>query len=137
MNFNKLPRITKKSKRSTRKSSSRANHNLIVLGVGALAIATSLSLLVYHASGDIYLDRSRPGFLPDEQEAHEEDAIEQDYHFGDNGPLGSNDLDEYLTELQETIDVIDKLDNPYDESPLSDASLGIPATEDPDFDTES
>ena len=44
--------------------------NLVLLGVGSILIAfimTGVSLAVYHNSGDIYLDRSRPGFLPDEE----------------------------------------------------------------------
>lgn len=113
----------------TAEKKTKGGRNLIFLGVGALAIAlctTSLSLFVYHASGDIYLDRSRPDFLPDEVEATEEDNIEQDYHFSDTGPITAKDLDEYLKELQETVNNIDKLTNPYSESPLSDESLGIP-----------
>lgn len=111
----------------------QGSRNLILLGLGALTIAlltTSLSLFIYHASGDIYLDRSRPDFLPDKTEATEEDEIEQDYHFSDTGPITQQDLDEYLKELQETVDNIDKLTNPYGETPLSDESLGIPAAED-------
>lgn len=112
----------------------KGSRNLFFLGLGAFAIAlctTGLSLFIYHASGDIYLDRSRPDFLPDETEATEEDEIEQDYHFSDTGPITKQDLDEYLKELQETIDNIDKLTNPYGETPLSDESLGIPAESEP------
>ena len=49
--------------------------NLVLLGVLATLIAvitTGVSLMLYHNSGDIYLDRSRPGFLPDEEEAEDE-----------------------------------------------------------------
>ena len=109
---------------------SKGSRNLFLLGFGALTIAfltTSLSLFVYHASGDIYLDRSRPDFLPDKTEATEEDKMEQDYHFSDTGPITTRDLDEYLKEFQETVDNIDKLTNPYSEAPLSDESLGFPA----------
>ena len=133
----KSARAKAKARTKTRASDSGDNHNLIVLAIAAVATAaftTSLSLIIYHTSGDIYLDRSRPGFLPDEKEADEEDAIEQDFRFSDSGPLDSDDLNEYLKELQETIDAIDKLDSPYVESPLSDESLGIPAeaTENPE-----
>ena len=43
--------------------------NLLILGIISVLIAvttTGVSLAIYHYSGDIYLDRSRPGFLPDE-----------------------------------------------------------------------
>ena len=41
--------------------------NLVILGIGATivtGITLTASLLVYRNSGDIYLDRSRPGYLP-------------------------------------------------------------------------
>ena len=44
-----------------------AGARVVILGVVAIMIAvatTGVSLAVYHNSGDIYLDRSRPGFLP-------------------------------------------------------------------------
>ena len=40
--------------------------NLLILGCGAIAITaitTSLSLFIYRQTGDIYLDRSRPGYV--------------------------------------------------------------------------
>ena len=54
------------------------SRNLIILGVvsGIIALATTgVSLAVYHNSGDIYLDRSRPGYLPDKEEIEEEDEM--------------------------------------------------------------
>ena len=50
------------------------NRNLTLLGIGALILTvftTSVSLWIYRSSGDIYLDRSRPGYLSDEEEADE------------------------------------------------------------------
>ena len=49
----------------------KGGKNLVILGILAIFIAiltSSISLIIYHNSGDIYLDRSRPGFLPDEKE---------------------------------------------------------------------
>jgi alpha-galactosidase/6-phospho-beta-glucosidase family protein len=44
-----------------------------------IALATTgVSLAIYHNSGDIYLDRSRPGFLPDEQEIKQEEQKEEE-----------------------------------------------------------
>ena len=58
----------------------KKNHNLFLLGVGATLIAmltTGISILIYHYSGDIYLDRSRPGFLPDKEEIESQDEDEE------------------------------------------------------------
>ena len=62
----------------------RGGRNLLLLGLGSVVIAlitTSISLAIYHNSGDIYIDRSRPGFLPDEKEVEEEEELEDDYSF--------------------------------------------------------
>ena len=59
----------------------KKNKNLLVLGIIAVGIAlatTVVSLVVYHNSGDIYLDRSRPGFLPSEDEVKDlEDELQK------------------------------------------------------------
>lgn len=101
--------------------------NLLILGLSATIIAfvtTFISLTIYHNSGDIYLDRSRPGFLPDEKEAVKEaDA----FHFSDSGPIDQKSLDEYLEHLKVLQNDLRELDTPYSETPLTDKSLGIPA----------
>ena len=68
---------------------SKGGHNLIILGVAAIFIAfatTFVALKIYHDSGDIYLDRSRPGFLPEKEEA-EAEKDPADFEFKDSGPL--------------------------------------------------
>ena len=104
--------------------------NLIMLGAGALtltAITTCVSLWMYHSSGDIYLDRSRPGFLPDEEEAKEEQSNDNNYTFSENGVLNEEELTKYLEQLENYIERIKTLENPYSDAPLSDESLGITA----------
>ena len=57
----------------------KGSRNLVLLGVMSIVIAgatVGISLLIYHNSGDIYLDRSRPGFLPDEEEMPESSETE-------------------------------------------------------------
>lgn len=104
--------------------------NLVLLGVIAIAIAsatTGVSLAIYHSSGDIYLDRSRPGFLPDEEEIEEDENEEtEDYSFEKSGKITVEVLDEYLRELSEEVEAIDAYEKPFDESVLSDEGLGIP-----------
>lgn len=112
-----------------RKKISRGGKNLVLLGIISILIAlltTGVSLAIYHNSGDIYLDRSRPGFLPDEEEIEEEDEEEKDYDFSKTGALTVEQLEEYLKMLKSDIDTMDTESNPYNGKVLSDNSLGIP-----------
>ena len=102
-------------------------NNLILLGVIAVGIAvltTGISVLVYHKSGDIYLDRSRPGFLPDEEEIKNEPE-QEDYKFSDSGEITKEVLDEYLKHYMEELNGLDEYTEPFSDKPLSDESLGI------------
>jgi len=111
-----------------KKEEPKKNHDLLFLGIGATLIAlttTSVSLILYHNSGDIYLDRSRPGFLPDEDEVKNTPPVE-DYEFSETEPITEESLDEYLKHYQSSMDELDLLEDPYSSTPLSDESLGIP-----------
>ena len=107
---------------------SAGRRNLILLGVGAAAIAlltTSIELWVYHGTGDIYLDRSRPGYLPDKDETDQDQDTNSGYSFSDSGPLTATELEEYLKELNSTAKHLRGITDPYSPLPLSDDSLGI------------
>ena len=109
----------------------RGGRNLALLGVGAILIATlttSIGLFVYWRSGDIYLDRSRPGYLPDPEEVEEDQNISPTYSFPDNGAINQSDLKTYLEELKKVNDRLKALSDPYSVTPLSDESLGIAPT---------
>lgn len=111
---------------------SRGSFNLGVLGIAAIIFAlasTLISLKIYHDSGDIYLDRSRPGYLPDEDEAAEQTAGSSSFVYPDSGELNADELDDYLRELQLLNQRIDDLTDPYGAAPLSNESLGIPNDE--------
>lgn len=111
--------------------------NLIILGVGAILITvvtTGFSLWFYRSSGDIYLDRSRPGYLPDEEEAIDDSNANTSFIFSDTGELKKEDLNKYLEELKKINDRIHALKDPYSPSPLSDESLGIVPNNDPNPD---
>ena len=108
----------------------RGGWNLVILGIVAVLIAavtTGVSLLVYHNSGDIYLDRSRPGFLPDEEEIEEETEDEEEYDFSKTGPINLTVLEEYLDKLKVEVDAVDAYEKPFEEKMLSDESFGIPS----------
>lgn len=103
--------------------------NLVLLGVISIVlavVATSVSLIIYHNSGDIYLDRSRPGFLPDEEEAQEEKAEEEEYSFSRSGKITGEVLDELLKNLDIEIQAIDAHNDQFNGTALSDELLGIP-----------
>ena len=107
----------------------KGGRNLVLLGVAsvlAALITTGVSLAIYHNSGDIYLDRSRPGFLPDEEEAQEEKTEEEEYSFSRSGKITGEVLDELLKNLDIEIQAIDAHNDQFNGTALSDELLGIP-----------
>ncbi len=121
--------MTKIGKSNINKKMTHGGRNLVILGVASIAIAvavTSISLIIYHNSGDIYLDRSRPGYLPDEEEIKEEGEKEEEYVFDKSGGLTAAVIEEYLEKLSIEVKAIDAYEEPFDEDMLSDERLGIP-----------
>ena len=112
--------------------------NLIILGVGAILITvatTVTSLTIYRVSGDIYLDRSRPGYLPDEDEATAETDT-TDFQYSDTGPIDKAELERYLEEYKKLNNRLKDFSDPYSAAPLSDESLGITENNDEKADQE-
>ena len=108
----------------------RGERNLVILGCGAILltiITTTVSLAIYRTSGDIYLDRSRPGYLPDVDEVQEDNDADSNFTFAESGPLTTADLDEYLEALYAANSRLRSITTPYSPEPLSDTSLGIPS----------
>lgn len=104
--------------------------NLFILGVVSILIAVGtagVSLAIYHNNGDIYLDRSRPGFLPDKEEIEQEDDIivDEDYNFSPSGKLDEKILKEYLEKLDLEVKAVDSYEKPFDVEALSDERLGL------------
>ena len=105
----------------------RGGRNLLIMGVLSIGIAsatTGVSLAIYHNSGDIYLDRSRPGFLPDEEETVD-GAEDGEYEFDENQPVTKGALEEYLEEFQKEIEAVEVYAEPFSGEALSDERLGI------------
>ena len=125
MTNNSTPQPQKPSQKSKLSSGGR---NLLILGLASTFIPflfTFVPLKIYHDSGDIYLDRSRPGFLPETEEA-EQDKDDTDFSFSDSGPITKEVLGEYLENLAEELDRLnDYSSDPFGSKPLSDESLGI------------
>ncbi len=103
--------------------------NLVILGIGATivtGITLTASLLVYRNSGDIYLDRSRPGYLPEEDEVEEVQNNTTKFVYSDSGELDKAELDQYLEVMQAIVEKLEDSAQPYTEEPLSNKSLGLP-----------
>ncbi len=120
-----------RKERSIIKKERSGARNLVILGVISVVVATlttGVSLAIYHNSGDIYLDRSRPGYLPDEQEVadKEEQEKELEYEFEKSGKMNMEVLEEYLENLEKEIQVVDDYEKPFGQGVISDDQLGIP-----------
>ena len=104
------------------------SRNLVLLGLGATLIAfltTFIALKIYHDSGDIYLDRSRPGYLPEKEEA-EAEKNSADFEFKDSGPITGEVIDEYLDNLKQEINRLNDFSaEPFGSAPLSNEALGF------------
>jgi len=99
---------------------------LCVISIFITLCLTTVSLAIYHYSGDIYLDRSRPGYLPDTEEVKtEEDDEEGDYNFEKTGPIDKEVLEEYLKKLQIEVDALNLYKEPFSADALSDEQFGI------------
>lgn len=111
----------------------KGGRNLVILGIASVIIAlttTSVSLAIYHNSGDIYLDRSRPGYLPEEEEIEEDDdKEEEEYDYTRDGGVTGEDLKVFVENLEKEIKAIDDYKKPFGEEALSDKRLGIPEEE--------
>ena len=108
---------------------SRGSRNLILLGLISTIIATlttGISVAIYHYSGDMYLDSSRPGHLPEKKEDEPEDEPTPKYSIPDSGPVDDQTIDEFLYYYNEQLDRIEAIESPYSGTPLSNESLGIP-----------
>lgn len=121
-----------KGRRARKHAKTKGARNLVLLGLISTVIAgltTGVSLAIYHNSGDIYLDRSRPGFLPDEEEIEQEEknSSDEEYNLEEGAKITVELLKEYLSELNEEIEAIDAHAHPFDEKVLSDENLGIPS----------
>ena len=119
-----------KSTKLAKKKIRRGGLNLVILGVLSVVVActtTGVSLAIYHNSGDIYIDRSRPGYLPEEGEVESEEEQELEYELDRTGKMDMEVLEEYLNNLGEEIKAIDAYEKPFSQDALSNERLGIPA----------
>lgn len=106
------------------------NFNLAILAVVAVVIAlitTSISLFIYKITGDIYIDRSRPGYISKEEEGKISDDGQNKkttYSFSPEGKITKKTLKKYLEDF-EKVQQLTQSNEAFGEAPLSDESLGI------------
>ena len=99
--------------------------NLLLLSVFSVVFAivtTVVGLYLYISSGDIYLDRSLPGLLPEKSEKEEEGREEQ-YVFSDSGVVDAKVLEDFLESFGEMSKEIEGFKGPFAAEPLSDEVL--------------
>ncbi len=103
--------------------------NLVLLGIIAITIAilsTGVSLFVYHDSGDIYLDLSRPELMKDKENQQQEnnDTKEEKYKFPDGAAeITDEEFEEYLLNINEEARKLNAVPNPYSIESISDENL--------------
>lgn len=106
--------------------------NLALLGILAIAIAlltTSVSIYFY-SKGDIYIDRSRPGYISEDEKHNDEDDRQEKY--SNEGDVTEKSIDEYLDELDRVTERIEATQNDFGPDPLSDDNLLITSNDQED-----
>ena len=102
-------------------------YRLIILGISAVLIAlttASISLIIYTISGDIDLDRSRPGFIS-EIEPSDNESSDELTPFSPDGPINHDVLGEYLQKLDALMQNITADPDAFSSDALSDKVLNI------------
>ena len=119
-----------KNQTEAKDNAPKRNFNLAILAVVAVIVAlitTSISLFIYKITGDIYIDRSRPGYISKEEEgkiSDDNDGKKKTLNFSPDGKVTKKSLKKYLKDF-ETLQNRTQSSEAFGESPLSDESLGI------------
>ena len=100
--------------------------NLLLLclaGIVMAFVSTGISLAIYKGTGDIYLDRSRPGFISDDETHDVTSEVKE--NFSSDGEITKDDLDEYAKEINEIYERLESSKDAFSEKALSGETLGI------------
>ena len=118
-----------KIKKKTQKEGTNINLGILAVATALIAlITTSISLYIYKATGDIYIDRSRPGYISKEEEGKVSDDGSKKtsvYEFSSEGEINQKVLKKYLEKFESIQTKTQDPDSDFNETPLSDESLGI------------
>ena len=118
-----------KIKKKTQKEGTNINLGILAVAAALIAlITTSISLYIYKATGDIYIDRSRPGYISKEEEGKVSDDGSKKtsvYEFSSEGDINQKKHKKYLEKFESIQTKTQDPDSDFNETPLSDESLGI------------
>ena len=118
-----------KIKKKTQKEGTNINLGILAVAAALIAlITTSISLYIYKATGDIYIDRSRPGYISKEEEGKVSDDGSKKtsvYEFSSEGEINKKKKKKYLEKFESIQTKTQDPDSDFNETPLSDESLGI------------
>lgn len=100
--------------------------NLLLLCLTGIVMAiasTGISLAIYKGTGDIYLDRSRPGYISDDEV--QDTADDGKESFSSDGEITKDVLDEYSKEINEIYNRLESSSEVFSDKALSGETLGI------------
>jgi len=109
-------------------SNNNGGRRLALLGIVTVLIAlvsSGISLFIYTSSGDIYLDRSRPGFISEIEPPAKDDQNYQTGIFSSVGAITKEILEDYLLKLSTLVKDISSESNAFSSDALSDEALNI------------
>ena len=118
--------MAKKTKSREEEFIHSGGRNLLLLCLASVIIAiatTTISLIIYQATGDIYLDRSRPGYIAEDEKHTKEDDNKE--NFSNDGAIDANALKDYKSQLESVEKRLDSAKDAFDETPRSNETLGI------------
>jgi len=96
---------------------------MILITITIAVASTIVSLLMYKLSGDIYIDRSRPGFISDKEKDEPKKEPDNIYSFPLEGEVTRRDLDDFYKKLSSTTAEMNR--EAFSPDALSDESLRI------------
>jgi hypothetical protein len=96
---------------------------LCLVGIVMALASTSISLIIYRSTGDIYLDRSRPGYIS-EDEVHDA-ADDGKESFSSDGEITKDVLDGYAKDINEIYQRLETAKDAFSDKALSAEMLGI------------
>jgi hypothetical protein len=120
-----LPEVPEINEQEDAPKKIHGGRNLILLTLAAITfaiLAVSASLYLYKSTGDIYLDRSRPGFLPEKSDRPDEI---QEYTFLEEQNPTKDTLTEFLENFNKVREDLKLTDDAFGDSPLTNESLGL------------
>ena len=109
-------------------TASSGGRHLAILGTAAILVAfitSGISLFIYTTSGDIYLDRSRPGFISDNESPPDYTSPHQTTAFSPDGAITTDAFNDYLQKLNTLITDITAEPDAFSSDALSDEALNI------------